>query len=189
MNWRALKVDAKCSSEVLRNFSVKLCSDHRLIHVKNDCLFLRLLPELERLIEQLLLIIIIVVILMLLSKLIAEFEEVDEFQVDQFRRVLLGHHRVASGSFPIPSLELVVEFRVKLAAADALVVEVLADACTIFLRAADLAAEVPLQLFELRLEHLAHVSGTFSHLKLYAIFSENLLTVLDVYETAAALVR
>ena len=126
---------------------------------------------------------------MLLSQLIAELEQVDEFEVNKLRRVLLGHHRVTGGALPFACLELVVEFRVKLTTTNTLVVEVLADACTILLRAAYFAAEVSLQLLKLRLKHLAHVSGTLCHLQLYAKFSEDLLTVLNVYETISALVR
>tara|TARA_B110000305_G_C18878470_1_gene376437 strand:+ start:68 stop:478 length:411 start_codon:yes stop_codon:yes gene_type:complete len=106
MYLRTLEIKRKVSLEVLLLFAFEFGSDHALIHIQNQRLFLGFFAKLDGIHHDSLL--VIIGLLVLIFEIIAKLKKVDELQIDKFCWILLAAH-----IFVIILVELVItKFRI-----------------------------------------------------------------------------
>ena len=98
-----METEAETCLEFGRKFALKLGSDHCLVHVKENRLVLFFLAEFKRFHHDVLHVLLLL-LLVVLFQLVAEFQQINQLQVNQLRRVLFGHHALALGAFVVSNL-------------------------------------------------------------------------------------
>jgi hypothetical protein len=86
MNLTVLEIVRECSVEVGRNTSLELSGDQGLIHIKNQKFRCGFFAQLNGFHHDLFLVVLVV---LLLHKAFAVLQQIDEFYVNQFARVVI----------------------------------------------------------------------------------------------------